>query len=98
MARQHLEFRDSIDDSDAFHCLVCGIRGGAPRPGEQGTQGSPRTTHNLPFALVEVSVKEQDVQTDAVLRWLKGHKRWLLIADSADTDEAPEGVARPLGT
>jgi hypothetical protein len=45
-----VEFRDSIDDSDAFHCLVCGIRGVAPGPGGPDTRGSPRTTHNLPFA------------------------------------------------
>jgi hypothetical protein len=172
-----VEFRGSIDDSDAFHRLVCGICGVAPGPGGPDAQGSPHTTHNLPFApnpafmgreaelarlgerlqksgevavtqtmalhglggvgktqlaaeyawkhlggyeavlwvradsldaslaglarllgLPEVSVIEQDIQTDAVLRWLKGHKRWLLIADNADTDEAGDGVARPLGT
>jgi hypothetical protein len=169
-----VEFRGSIDDSDAFHCLVCGIRGVMPRPGESDVRGSPHTTHNLPFApnpaftgreaelerlgeclqksgevavtqtvalhglggvgktqlaieyawkhlggyeavlwvradspqtldaslagiagvlgLPESSVKEQDVQTDAVLRWLKGHERWLLIADNADTDEAAMAV------
>jgi NB-ARC domain len=42
--------------------------------------------------LPEVSVKEQDVQTDAVLRWLKGHERWLLIADNADTEEAARAL------
>jgi tetratricopeptide (TPR) repeat protein len=45
-----VEFRGSIDDSDAFHRLVCGIRGVAPEPGGQDVRGSPRTTHNLPFA------------------------------------------------
>jgi hypothetical protein len=45
-----VEFRGSIDDSDAFHRLVCGIRGVAPRPGGPDARGSPRTTHNLPFA------------------------------------------------
>jgi hypothetical protein len=45
-----VEFRGSIDDSDAFHRLVCGIRGVAPEPGGQNARGSPRTTHNLPFA------------------------------------------------
>ena len=44
-----VEFRGSIDDSDAFHRLVCGIRGVAPEPGGQDARGSPRTTHNLPF-------------------------------------------------
>jgi hypothetical protein len=44
------------------------------------------------LGLPESSVKEQDVQTDAVLRWLKGHERWLLIADNADTDEAAMAV------
>jgi hypothetical protein len=47
--------------------------------------------------LPEVSVKEHDVQTDAVLRWLKGHKRWLLIADNADTDEAAKALRDRLG-
>ena len=45
-----VEFRDSIDDSDAFHRLVSGIRGVKPGPGELDARGSPRTTHNLPFA------------------------------------------------
>jgi hypothetical protein len=44
------------------------------------------------LGLPESSVKEQDIQTDAVLRWLKGHERWLLIADNADTDEAAMAV------
>jgi tetratricopeptide (TPR) repeat protein len=174
-----VEFRGSIDDSDAFHHLVCGIRGVAPELEGQDARGSPRTTHNLPFApnpgftgreaelerlgerlqksgevavtqtvalhglggvgktqlaveyawkhlggyeallwvradspqtldaslaglagvlgLPEASVKEQDVQTDAVLRWLKGHKRWLLIADNADTDEAATALRDRLG-
>jgi NB-ARC domain len=47
------------------------------------------------LGLPEVSVKEQDVQTDAVLRWLKGHERWLLIADNADTDEAARAARYP---
>ena len=161
-----VEFRDSIDDSDAFHRLVSGIRGVKPEPGEPDARGSPRTTHNLPFApnpaftareaelerlgeclqksgevavtqtvalhglggvgktqlaveyawkhlggyeavlwvradssqtldaslagiagvlgLPEASAKEQGVQTDAVLGWLKGRERWLLIADNAE--------------
>ena len=49
-----VEFRDSIDDSDAFRQLVCGIRGVTPGPGEPDAQGSPRTTHNLPFARPEI--------------------------------------------
>jgi hypothetical protein len=40
------------------------------------------------LGLPEVSAKEQGVQTEAVLGWLKGRERWLLIADNADTDEA----------
>ena len=28
-----VEFRDSLDDADAFHRLVCGIRGVEPGPG-----------------------------------------------------------------
>jgi hypothetical protein len=45
-----VEFRGSIDDSDAFHRLVCGIRGVMPGLGESDVRGSPRTPHNLPFA------------------------------------------------
>ena len=45
-----VEFRGSIDDSDAFHYLVCGIRNVEPGPRGQDARGSPRTTHNLPFA------------------------------------------------
>jgi hypothetical protein len=155
VAATWVEFHGSIDDQDAFHRLVYGIRGLAPGPGPRRLDPpvSPRTTHNLPFApnpaftgreadlerlgeflqkrdeailtqavvlhglggvgktqlaieyawkhlggyeavlwvradspqtldaslaglagvlgLPEVSVKEQDVQTDAVLRWLK---------------------------
>ena len=40
------------------------------------------------LGLPEASAKEQGVQIDAVLDWLKGHERWLLLADNADTDEA----------
>jgi NB-ARC domain len=169
-----VEFRGSIDDTDAFRRLVCGIRGIAPGPGEPDARGSPRTLHNLPFApnlaftgreadlerlgehlqkrggvaltqtvalhglggvgktqlvveyawkhlggyaavlwvradspealdanlaglagllgLPEASAKEQNVQTDAVLRWLKGNEQWLLLADNADTDEAAKAV------
>jgi tetratricopeptide (TPR) repeat protein len=169
-----VEFRDSIDEPDAFHRLVCGIRGVAPGPGGPDAPGSPRTLHNLPFApnpaftgreaelerlgehlqkrggvaltqtvalhglggvgktqlavqyawkhlggyeavlwlradspealdanlaalagvlsLPEVSAKEQNIQTTAVLGWLKGHERWLLIADNADTEEAVKAV------
>ena len=29
-----VEFRDSIDDEEALHRLVCGIKGVAPRPPE----------------------------------------------------------------
>jgi hypothetical protein len=36
------------------------------------------------LGLPEASAKEQDVQTDAVLGWLKGRERWLLIADNAE--------------
>jgi tetratricopeptide (TPR) repeat protein len=174
-----VEFRGSINDSDAFHRLVSGIRGVTPGPGGQDDRGSPRTTHNLPFApnpaftgreaeleklgerlqksgevavtqtvalhglggvgktqlaveyawkhlggykavlwaradspqnldaslagiagvlgLPEASAKEQSVQTDAVLGWLKGRERWLLIADNADTDEAARALRDRLG-
>jgi hypothetical protein len=33
MATTWVEFRDSLDDADAFHRLVCGIRGVEPGPG-----------------------------------------------------------------
>ena len=39
-----VEFRGSIDDSDAFRRLVCGIRGVAPGPEGPDAQDSSRTT------------------------------------------------------
>jgi hypothetical protein len=44
------------------------------------------------LGLPEASAKEQNVQTDAVLGWLKKHERWLLIADNTDTEEAAIAV------
>ena len=49
------------------------------------------------LGLPEASAKEQGVQTDAVLGWLKGRERWLLIADNADTDEAARALRDRLG-
>jgi hypothetical protein len=49
------------------------------------------------LGLPEVSVKEQSVQTDAVLGWLKRRERWLLIADNADTDEVASALRDRLG-
>jgi hypothetical protein len=49
------------------------------------------------LGLPEASAKEQAVQTDAVLAWLKGRERWLLIADNADTDEAARALSNRLG-
>jgi hypothetical protein len=42
--------------------------------------------------LPEAGKPEQDVQTGAVLNWLKRRQRWLLIADNADTEEAASAV------
>ena len=46
-----VEFHGSLDDPDAFHRLICGIRGVAPGPGgtDAEARGSSRTLHNLPF-------------------------------------------------
>jgi tetratricopeptide (TPR) repeat protein len=44
------------------------------------------------LGLPEASAKEQNVQIDAVLGWLHGHERWLLIADNADTELAARAV------
>jgi hypothetical protein len=44
------------------------------------------------LGLPEASAPKQHVQTEAVLGWLKGHGRWLLVADNADTDEAAKAV------
>ena len=49
------------------------------------------------LGLPEASVKEQGVQTDAVLGWLKGRERRLIIADNADTDEAARALRDRLG-
>jgi tetratricopeptide (TPR) repeat protein len=43
-----VEFRSSLDDKDAFHRLICGIRGISPGEGPKG-KTAPRLTHNLPF-------------------------------------------------
>jgi tetratricopeptide (TPR) repeat protein len=39
-----------------------------------------------------VSEKEKAPQVSAVLRWLREHQRWLLIADNVDTDAAIQAV------
>jgi Cdc6-like AAA superfamily ATPase len=44
------------------------------------------------LALPEAGEREQIIQIKAVLRWLHGHERWLLIADNADTDAAAIAV------
>jgi hypothetical protein len=41
-----VEFRDSLDDPDAFHRLVWGIRGVAPEPGRYAPATPARPTHN----------------------------------------------------
>ena len=43
--------------------------------------------------LPEAGDRDQAVQIKAVLGWLQGHERWLLIADNADTDEAARAVS-----
>jgi tetratricopeptide (TPR) repeat protein len=48
------------------------------------------------LGLPEAAAKEQRIQIDAVLGWLKRHERWLLIADNADTDEAAGAVRKRL--
>jgi hypothetical protein len=42
--------------------------------------------------LPEAAEGKQAVQTKAILNWLQGHERWLLIADNADTDEAARAL------
>ena len=46
--------------------------------------------------LPEAAEGKQAVQTKAVLDWLQGHERWLLIADNADTDEAARALCERL--
>jgi hypothetical protein len=46
--------------------------------------------------LPEAGERVQAVQTKAVLGWLQGHQRWLLIADNADTDAAARTGPRLL--
>jgi hypothetical protein len=45
-ATMWVEFRDSLDDQDAFHRLVWGIRGVAPEPGRYAPATRARPTHN----------------------------------------------------
>jgi len=47
--------------------------------------------------LPEQIAKEQDVQLEAVLRWLRQHAGWLLILDNVDTPEAQAAVQGVLG-
>jgi hypothetical protein len=42
--------------------------------------------------LPEAGEREQAVQTKAVLDWLHGHERWLVIADNANTDAATKAL------
>jgi TIR domain len=42
--------------------------------------------------LPQANEREQDVQIKAVLGWLQGHERWLLIADNADTEPAAMAI------
>jgi len=44
------------------------------------------------LSLPEAGEPEQAVQTKAVLDWLHGHERWLVIADNADTDAATKAL------
>jgi tetratricopeptide (TPR) repeat protein len=44
------------------------------------------------LGLPEVDERDQAIQINAVLRWLHGHERWLLIANNADTELAAMAV------
>jgi tetratricopeptide (TPR) repeat protein len=44
------------------------------------------------LGLPEAAKPEQIMQTQAILGWLHGHERWLLIADNADTELAARAV------
>jgi hypothetical protein len=46
------------------------------------------------LGLPETDKNEQPEQIKAVLGWLHGHERWLLIADNADTDAATAAVLK----
>lgn len=46
--------------------------------------------------LPEREAKEQDVQLNAVLKWLKDQQRWLLILDNVDDDKAATAVEKRI--
>jgi tetratricopeptide (TPR) repeat protein len=46
----------------------------------------------LVLNLPEQNEKEQELQLEATLRWLRLHPGWVLIIDNVDTDEAAEEV------
>jgi tetratricopeptide (TPR) repeat protein len=46
--------------------------------------------------LPERELREDEKRADAVLRWLNGHRDWLLLIDNVDTDEAAAAVIARL--
>ena len=48
------------------------------------------------LALPEADAREQDVQVEAVARWLRENDGWLLIFDSADNAEAVDAITTIL--
>jgi tetratricopeptide (TPR) repeat protein len=46
--------------------------------------------------LPEAKEREQAVQIEAVLVWLRDHNRWLMIADNADTEAAVQAIRQRL--
>ena len=48
------------------------------------------------LSLPEAGEHDQAIQITALLDWMKGHNRWLLIADNADTESAAEAIQERL--
>jgi tetratricopeptide (TPR) repeat protein len=46
--------------------------------------------------LPEAKQREQAIQIEAVLNWLRDHNRWLMIADNADTEAAVQAIRQRL--
>jgi hypothetical protein len=72
VASTWVEFRDSLDDADAFHRLVCGIRGLEPGPGP----GQAFYEGQCPYRGLRVF----DVNNDAFFFGREALVQWLLNA------------------
>jgi hypothetical protein len=103
-AWKHLNEYDSVfwvkaDSRENLEANLAGLAQALGLPEASAKQQSIQMTLEAKVAglaqargLPEASAKEQSIRMDAVLRWLGGHERWLLIADNADSEVAARTV------